>query len=298
MTSVLTGSTTPGRTIPAACAVIGGGRMGAGIAHALLLAGSSVQLVERDSDAAQAAVARVRRAVDASVARGLLEFADKAMTRLDAATSFADLGTVGLVVEAVPEDLDLKVTTLRAVEDMLSADAVIASNTSSISLATLGNSLAHPERLLGLHFFNPVPASKLVEIVIADRTTPQLRDVAVGWVKQLGKTPVVVRDTPGFASSRLGVLLGLEAIRMVEHGVASAEDIDAAMTLGYGHPVGPLRLTDLVGLDVRLGIARYLEQELGPQFRPPDLLVELVERGDLGQKTGRGFYEWDEEGKR
>jgi len=272
--------------------------MGAGIAHALLLAGSSVQLVERDSDAAQAALARVRRAVDASVARGLIEFADKAMTRLDVATSFADLGTVGLVVEAIPEDLDLKMTTLRAVEDMLSADAVIASNTSSISLATLGNSLAHPERLLGLHFFNPVPASKLVEIVIADRTTPQLRDVAVSWVKQLGKTPVVVRDTPGFASSRLGVLLGLEAIRMVEQGVASAEDIDAAMTLGYGHPVGPLRLTDLVGLDVRLGIARYLEQELGPQFRPPDLLVELVERGDLGQKTGRGFYEWDEEGQR
>jgi 3-hydroxybutyryl-CoA dehydrogenase len=272
--------------------------MGAGIAHALLLAGSSVQLVERDSDAARAAVARVRRAVDASVARGLLEFASKAMTQLVAATSFADLATVGLVVEAVPEDLDLKVTTLRAVEDMLSADAVIASNTSSISLATLGNSLTHPERLLGLHFFNPVPASKLVEIVIADRTTPQLRDTAVCWVKQLGKTPVVVRDTPGFASSRLGVLLGLEAIRMVEQGVASAEDIDAAMTLGYGHPVGPLRLTDLVGLDVRLGIARYLEQELGPQFRPPDLLVELVERGDLGQKTGRGFYAWDEEGQR
>jgi 3-hydroxybutyryl-CoA dehydrogenase len=196
----------------------------------------------------------------------------------------------------VPEDLDLKLQTLRGVEDVVSPDAVIASNTSSISLDTLAVSLAHPERLLGLHFFNPVPASRLVEVVVASATSPDLAQSAVAWVEQLHKTPVVVRDAPGFASSRLGVALGLEAIRMVEAGVASAEDIDAAMTLGYGHPTGPLKLTDLVGLDVRLGIARYLERELGPRFAPPQLMLDMVERGDLGRKTGRGFYDWTENG--
>ncbi|MEU7748883.1 3-hydroxyacyl-CoA dehydrogenase family protein [Nonomuraea sp. NPDC049158] len=179
-----------------------------------------------------------------------------------------------------------------AVEETVQPDAVIASNTSGISLDTLAEALGGPERFLGLHFFNPVPASKLVEVVVATATDPGLRDRAVAWVEALGKTAVVVRDAPGFASSRLGVVLGLEAIRMVEAGVASAEDIDAAMTLGYGHPTGPLRLTDLVGLDVRLGIARYLEREWGARFTPPDLLVRLVEQGHLGRKTGRGFYDW------
>lgn len=279
--------------LPERCGVVGGGRMGAGIAHALLLAGSEVTLVEREGEVA-AARARVARAVDGSAERGLVKDAEKVMTRLITVAGPAGLRDARLVIEAVPEDLDLKLTTLRAVEDAVGPDAVIASNTSSISLDTLAEALARPERFLGLHFFNPVPASRLVEVVIAAATDEVLRDRAVGWVEAIGKTAVVVKNAPGFASSRLGVTLGLEAIRMVESGVASAEDIDAAMTLGYGHPTGPLRLTDLVGLDVRLGIARYLERELGPRFAPPQLLVQLVEQGHLGRKTGKGFYDWSE----
>ncbi|RVX38720.1 3-hydroxybutyryl-CoA dehydrogenase [Nonomuraea polychroma] len=282
------------RTLPDRCGVVGGGRMGAGIAHALLLAGCEITLVERDEKAATAARDRVARAVRASAERGLIEDADEPMTRLHPVTGPAGLAGCGLVIEAVPEDLDLKLVTLRAVEDAVEPEAVIASNTSSISLGTLAEALARPGRFLGLHFFNPVPASRLVEVVIASATEPALRDRAVAWVEEIGKTAVVVRDSPGFASSRLGVILGLEAIRMVESGVATAEDIDAAMTLGYGHPIGPLRLTDLVGLDVRLGIARYLERELGPRFAPPDLLVRLVEQGRLGRKTGKGFYDWSD----
>ena len=286
----------PGHPLPKECAVVGGGRMGAGIAHALVLAGSTVTLLERDVASADAARERVARAVDSSVKRGLVEYSGKAMSLLETTADRADLASAALVIEAVPEDVDLKLETLRAIEDVVAADTVIASNTSSISLDFLATSLAHPERLLGLHFFNPVPASRLVEVVIASGTDAALRERAISWVQLLGKTPVVVKDAPGFASSRLGVALGLEAIRMVEADVAGAEDIDAAMTLGYGHPMGPLRLTDVVGLDVRLGIARYLEKELGPRFTPPRLMVEMVERGDLGRKTGKGFYDWTKEG--
>ncbi|MET7328203.1 3-hydroxyacyl-CoA dehydrogenase family protein [Nonomuraea sp. NPDC005650] len=282
------------QTLPERCGVVGGGRMGAGIAHALLLAGCHVTLVERDGEAAGAARDRVARAVEASAKRGLIEDAGEPVARLTTVTDPAELAAAGLVIEAVPEDVDLKLVTLRAAEDAVGPEAVIASNTSSISLDTLAQALARPERFLGLHFFNPVPASRLVEVVIATATDPALPERAMAWVEAIGKTAVVVRDSPGFASSRLGVALGLEAIRMVESGVASAEDIDAAMTLGYGHPTGPLRLTDLVGLDVRLGIARYLERELGPRFAPPDLLVRLVEQGHLGRKTGKGFYDWSE----
>jgi 3-hydroxybutyryl-CoA dehydrogenase len=284
-----------GSAIPARCGVVGGGRMGAGIAHALLLAGAEVVVLERDAAAAAAARERVAGTVRRSAERGQVTDPAAVLERLITIVDAGALSGAALVVEAVPEDRDLKLATLRRIEDVVTADCVIASNTSSISLAELGQALAHPERLLGLHFFNPVPASKLVEVVIAPATDPSLRERAAGWVRQLGKAAVVVRDAPGFASSRLGLALGLEAIRMVETGVASAEDIDTAMTLGYGHPIGPLRLTDLVGLDVRLGIARYLETELGERFRPPALLEKLVEQGHLGRKSGRGFYDWSDE---
>lgn len=282
--------------LPHRAGVVGGGRMGAGIAHALLLAGCEVCLVERDDVAVGQARDRVTRALDGSLARGQIEETGEALARITWATSPSGLADSGLVVEAVPEDVHLKIETVRAIEDAVSDDAVIATNTSSISLDVLGDAMRRPERLVGLHFFNPVPASKLIEVVVADRTSADLADRATGWVRALGKTPVVVRNAPGFASSRLGVALGLEAIRMVEEGIASAEDIDAAMTLGYGHPTGPLKLTDLVGLDVRLGIARYLAAELGPRFEPPVLMMQMVERGDLGRKSGRGFYDWSEEG--
>lgn len=281
--------------IPAQCGVVGGGRMGAGIAHALLLAGAKVTLVERDEPAADAAHSRIERALHGSAARGQIDDAERLLAQVQVATSARSLSGADLVIEAVPEDLELKLQTLRRIEANVAADTVIATNTSSISLDTLVGALEEPRRFLGLHFFNPVPASKLIEVVTTDLADPDLTEIATGWVEALGKTAVVVRNSPGFASSRLGVALGLEAIRMVEEGVATPEDIDAAMTLGYGHPTGPLRLTDLVGIDVRLGIARYLEAELGPRFSPPQLMVEMVERGDLGRKAGQGFYTWSDE---
>ena len=281
--------------LPDRCGVIGGGRMGAGIAHALLLAGSEVVLVEADERAAPAARDRVVQAVEKSAQRGGLDASpDEVVARLQVATSADALADAGLVVEAVPEDLALKGEVFRAVEAVVDGSAVVASNTSSLPISDLAALLARPQRVLGLHFFNPVPASLLVEVVVGSQTDPELVEQAAGWVLTLGKTPIVVRDSPGFASSRLGLALGLEAIRMVEEGVASAEDIDAAMVLGYKHPVGPLALTDLVGLDVRLGIARHLSETLGPRFSPPALLVSKVENGELGRKSGRGFHEWQD----
>lgn len=281
--------------LPRSCGVIGGGRMGAGIAHALLLAGSEVVLVEADEDAAPAARQRVLDAVAASARRGTLDRPeDEVAGRLRVATTADAVTGAGLVVEAVPESLELKAGVFRAVEAAVADDAVIATNTSSLPVSELAALLERPQRVLGLHFFNPVPASLLVEVVVAAQTDPELVERAAGWVRVLGKTPVVVRDAPGFASSRLGVAIGLEAIRMLEEGVASADDIDAAMVLGYKHPVGPLRLTDLVGLDVRLGIARHLAATLGPRFEPPALLVEKVDKGELGRKSGRGFHVWED----
>jgi len=256
-------------TIPGRSAVVGGGTMGSGVAHALLLAGSQVVLLERDQAAAAQAQTRVNRALQGSVRRGVIGATTEPASRLTVTSRREDLATAALVIEAVPENLDLKLETLTAIEDVVGSGAVIGTNTSSMSIDLLAQALAHPGRLIGLHFFNPVPASKLVEVVRGTATEPSLPDLASSWVKAIGKTPVVVRDAPGFASSRLGVTLGLEAIRMLQEGVASAEDIDAAMTLGYGHPMGPLKLTDLVGLDVRLGIARYLEKELGPRSPHP-----------------------------
>jgi 3-hydroxybutyryl-CoA dehydrogenase len=285
----------PVRSTPASCGVVGGGRMGAGIVHALLLAGAEVVLVERDEDEAAAAQQRVARAVAGSVTRGQRPDAAPVLARLSTATGAAALAGAALVIEAGPEDVDLKIETLRRIAGAVTAAAVIASNTSSISLDLLADAVPHPERVIGLHFFNPVPASKLVEVVLGRHTADELRLRAEGWVREWGKTPVTVKNSPGFASSRLGIAIGLEAIRMLEEGVASAQDIDAAMTLGYGFPMGPLRLSDLVGIDVRLGVARYLAAELGPRFTPPQLMIDMVERGDLGRKSGRGFYDWSQE---
>ncbi len=282
-----------GSGAPSDVGVLGGGRMGAGIAHAFLLAGSRVTVVERDADAAAAAAARVRESLAASVARGIVDDEAAVGARFATSTDVRDFAGAGLVIEAVPEDLDLKVDALARVEAVLAEDAALASNTSSISIDQLAALLDRPSRFLGMHFFNPVPASQLVEIVRGDASDGTLVAEAREWVHAIGKTPIVVADAPGFASSRLGVALGLEAIRMLEDGVASAEDIDAAMVLGYKHPVGPLRLTDIVGLDVRLGIAEYLSSTLGERFAPPPLLRRMVAEGRLGRKSGEGFYLWD-----
>lgn len=283
---------TEGR-LPAIAGVLGGGRMGAGIAHALLLAGCTVHVAESDETAAEAARTRVLDAVASSVQRGTTTATAEALAaRLRVGVGPRSLADCALVIEAVPEDAALKARMLGGVDAVLAPDAIIASNTSSMSIDELAAVTSRPDRFLGLHFFNPVPASALVEVVVGAATDPALVEAARGWVAQLGKTAVVVHDSPGFASSRLGIALGLEAVRMVEEGVAAPADIDAAMTLGYKHPVGPLRLTDIVGLDVRLDIADYLTERLGPRFTPPQLLRDKVAAGELGRKTGRGFYDW------
>ncbi|WP_396656560.1 3-hydroxyacyl-CoA dehydrogenase family protein [Microbacterium sp.] len=282
-------------TLPQRVGVLGGGRMGAGIAHAFLLAGCEVTVVERDAQAEASARSRVLESVDRSLARGADGTRERFEAMLHTAVDVAAFAGCGLVVEAVPEDRALKVEALRRAESSLSSGAVLASNTSSISIDDLSSTLQRPRRFLGLHFFNPVPASALVEVVMGAATDPALETAACEWVAAIGKTPVVVRDAPGFASSRLGVALALEAIRMVEEGVAAPADIDTAMELGYRHPIGPLRTTDIVGLDVRLGIAEELRDKLGDRFEPPALLRRMVAEGRLGRKSGRGFYEWSEQ---
>lgn len=290
-------SPTAGTTaaLPARVGVLGGGRMGAGIGHAFLISGAEeVVVVDVDEAGAEAARQRIEADLQASLERGKIsgEHNDFA-ARLTVATEYANFARCGLVVEAVPEDQGLKVAALTQVEQQLGADAYLATNTSSLSVSDLSKNLQRPERFAGLHFFNPVPASKLVEVVLAEQTSDQLAEAAGQWVKQLGKTPVVVSDSPGFASSRLGVAIGLEAIRMVEEGVADPKAIDDAMVLGYKYPIGPLALTDLVGLDVRLGIAEYLHSELGERFAPPQLMRDMVARGELGRKTGKGFFTYE-----
>ncbi|KDA06577.1 3-hydroxybutyryl-CoA dehydrogenase [Microbacterium sp. CH12i] len=279
---------------PARLGVLGGGRMGAGIAHAFLLAGSRVHIVERDADSVAAASSRVLQSVERSLEREATSRSEGALrAAFSVGTDIAGFADADLVIEAVPEDRNLKADALARAEAAISETATLASNTSSISINDLAGALSRPAQFLGLHFFNPVPTSALVEVVVGTATNPALIEAARGWVTAIEKTPVVVRDSPGFASSRLGVALGLEAIRMVEEGVASAADIDAAMVLGYKHPVGPLQTTDIVGLDVRLGIAEELHRALGVRFEPPELLRQMVTEGKLGRKSGEGFYVWE-----
>jgi 3-hydroxybutyryl-CoA dehydrogenase len=268
--------------------------MGAGIAQQFAQTGYEVVLVETDLDAAQGARERLIEGLRRAIEHGATsQQVDEAINRVRFVTEIHDLPSdVDLVVEAVPELMSLKHEVLKAIESMVSPNCILATNTSSLSIDRLAAVLGAPERFLGMHFFNPVPASLLVELVVGTATTALVVDQGVEWVREIGKSSIVVRDSPGFATSRLGVLLGLEAIRMLQEGVASAEDIDRAMELGYRHPMGPLRSTDLVGLDVRLAIAEYLFENLGERFSPPALLKEKVERGELGRKTGQGFFEW------
>jgi len=275
--------------------VLGAGTMGNGIAQVCAQAGLEVVLYDIAEEPLIHGLANIDRMLAKAIEKGRLEepAAAAARKRIRMSTDLAEAcDGAQLVVEAVPEKLELKRTLLAAVEEQVAEDALLASNTSSLSIDAIAGALHNPSRFLGMHFFNPVPVMKLLEVVVGAKTAAADRSLAVAFAHRLGKEPIVVTDSPGFASSRLGVCLGLEAMRMFEEGVASAEDIDKAMVLGYRHPMGPLRLTDLVGLDVRLGIAEYLEQELGPRFAPPAIMREMVAAGKLGQKTGEGFYPW------
>lgn len=277
-----------------AVGVIGAGTMGVGIAYVFAQAGCAVTVVEPDRTRAaaahQAIVARANRLRAEN--RLTAEAAERIRDSIATVESVDDLPMgLDLIVEAVPEDLDLKQSILAAAEHR--EPAMLASNTSALSISQLAKSLRRPQGLVGLHFFNPVWTMPLLEIVRGSASPDDAIDTARDIGRLIGKETIVVRDCPGFATSRLGVALGLEAIRMLEDGVASAEDIDRAMALGYRHPMGPLRLTDLVGLDVRLHIARQLADSLGARFTPPQLLIDKVAAGDLGKKSGRGFYDWD-----
>jgi 3-hydroxybutyryl-CoA dehydrogenase len=279
-------------------AVIGAGTMGRGIAQAAAQAGYPTTLC----DAALGVPARARGEIEATlekgIARGKVTADEKAATleRLRLETELAPaVADADLVVEAIPESLELKRDLFREMSARAPATAILGSNTSSLSIADIAQVVERPGRVLGLHFFNPVHLMRLVEIVVAPGTESEAVGRARAFVESLGKRSIVVRDSPGFATSRLGLTLGLEAMRMMEEGVATADDIDLAMELGYNHPMGPLKLTDLVGLDVRLAIAEHLARTIDPaRFDPPGILRRLVHEGKLGRKTGEGFYLWQE----
>lgn len=278
-------------------AVLGAGTMGHGIAHVSALAGCSVALYDVSAEAADRGLANIRRNMDKGVDRGKLDAAarDAALPRVRAVADLKEavLGA-DLVVEAVPEKLALKQELFSTLEPWVGEDTILGTNTSSLSVGTIASATRRPERVIGLHFFNPVHIMKLLEIIVAEKTSDEVLARSRAYGEAIGKQCITVKDFPGFATSRLGVCLGMEAIRMVEQGVASPADIDAAMVLGYRHPVGPLKLTDMVGLDVRMHIGEYLAKELGnPAFEPPNMMREMVAEGRLGKKAGRGFYEWD-----
>jgi 3-hydroxybutyryl-CoA dehydrogenase len=274
-------------------AVIGGGTMGVGIAHKFAAAGDEVVMVDIDLATATGAVERVASTLYEAEARGKLgrEAAEQAVASVGPVASIRDLPDgLDLIVEAVIEDVGLKHRILGEAEQK--ASTILASNTSSISIDALAAVLTRPESFVGMHFFNPVWAMPLVEVIRGTRTSDMTLERVAGIVAHLGMEQAVIKDAAGFATSRLGVLVGIEAIRMVEEGVGSPIDIDTAMRLGYRHPMGPLMLGDLVGLDVRLKIADHLASVYGPRFDPPDLLRSMVARGDVGKKSGRGFYDW------
>jgi len=277
--------------------VIGSGNMGRGIAQVSATAGHTVVLQDIDEGQLSAALDDIASTMAGGVERGKLTAVerDAALDRIQGTTDLEEaVESADLVIEAVPENLDLKQQVFEDLDAAAPEDAVLASNTSSLSLTEVASVLERPERAVGLHFFNPPHIMDLVEIIVAEQTDAETESTATAFVEDLDKEAVVVRDTAGFASSRLGIALGLEAIWMVEEGVASASDIDAAMRTGYGHPMGPLELTDHVGLDVRLDIAEYLREELGERFRPPQLLRRKVRAGNYGKKSGEGFYVWED----
>jgi len=275
--------------------VIGAGTMGLGIAQVAAMAGCVVVLADADAAQLERANRTIRSNLDKGVERGKVtpEVRDRALANLRLGDLRLAAEGADFVIEAVPERLALKQQLLAEVAAIAPAGAVLGTNTSSLSIAAIAGAVPDPGRVLGTHFFNPVHLMELLEVVVSDSTRPEVLAATRSLGERLGKQVIVVKDRPGFATSRLGVALGMEAIRMVQEGVASAEDIDKAMVLGYRHPIGPLALTDLVGLDVRLNIGEYLAGALGnPAFEPPPLMRAMVAEGRLGKKAGKGFYEY------
>ncbi len=271
--------------------------MGNGIAQVTAMAGHDVTMRDIEQEFVDDGLATIESNLQGGVDRDKVTQAemDATLARIDTAVELEPaVEDADLVIEAVPEQMDLKRDTFADVEALVDTDTVIATNTSSLSITEIASALEHDERAVGLHFFNPVHLMQLVEVVVPEQSSESTVAFAEEFVEGIDRTAVTVRDSAGFASSRLGVTLGVEAIRMLEEGVASPQDIDAAMELGYNHPMGPIELGDVVGLDVRLDILEYLREELGERFKPPQLLKQKVRAGKLGKKTGEGFYVWED----
>lgn len=288
-----TGTAQEAPAVQRSIGVVGGGTMGVGIAYVYAVAGWNTTVVEPDTARASTMKQTIAAAAQSAVKRGKMSEAQAARlpqsVHCVASIASMPLG-LDLVIETVPERIDIKRKVLAEIE--LRAPKIIASNTSALSIDTLAEPMRTPANFLGMHFFNPVWSLPMVELIRGARTSEETLSLARGYAESTGKTTITVRDVPGFATSRLDLIASLEAMRMLQDGVASADDIDRAMVIAYRHPMGPLRLSDIVGLDVRLDIARNLCIELGERYAPPQILIDMVARGDLGKKSGRGFFDW------
>jgi 3-hydroxybutyryl-CoA dehydrogenase len=277
-------------------AVIGSGLMGRGIAYCAAAGGFKTALHDVSAEALDRAQARIHQDLDEGVARSKFSAAEAAAARgrlalerdLEAAVRGADF-----VIEAVPEDIALKLATFARLDALCASEVVLASNTSALSVTEIAAATRRPERVLGMHFFNPVPKMKLVEIVRALDTSDAAIAATAEVARRMGKETVVVKESPGFITSRINAMIGNEAFFMLQEGVASAADIDKAVKLGLNHPMGPFEMADLVGLDTRLAVLEFLHRSLGEKYRPAPLLVQHVKAGRLGRKVGRGVYDYE-----
>ncbi len=277
-------------------AVIGSGLMGRGIAYAAALGGFQTLLQDVSAEALEGALGQIKKDLDEGVARGKVTLgqAEGARERLLSSTSLDDAARADFVIEAVPEDIALKLRVFARLDELARPEVVLSSNTSALSIAEIAAGTTRPDRVLGMHFFNPVPKMKLVEIVRALHTSDAAVAATGEVARRMGKETVLVKESPGFVTSRVNALIGNEAFAILQEGIASAEDIDKALKLGLNHPMGPFEMVDLVGLDTRLAVLEFLHKSLGEKYRPAPLLVELVKAGRLGRKVGRGVYDYRE----
>ena len=282
-------------------AVVGAGLMGTGIAHAFVSSGFDTRLIDTSEVALEKAVRGIHGILDGGVKLGKLapELADAAKQRLVTNTSLARGGEgADLLIETVSENLAVKKAVLLEAVPVLAAEAVIATNTSALSVTEIAASVSAPERVIGMHFFNPVHKMKLVELVLGIATDDATVATSRAWCDAIGKTSILVNESPGLTTSRMSAMLGNEAMWMLQEGTASAEDIDTALRMGFNHPMGPLELGDLTGWDTRLSVLKYLHSTLGEKFRPCPLIIKMVASGRFGRKTGHGVYKYDEDGQR
>lgn len=281
--------------------VVGAGLMGTGIAHAFAVGGAEVLIVDTNEQQRSKAIGQIGKLLDDGVARGKMDggAAEAAKGRLAAvATIDAQAADASLLVETATEDLGIKHAILQAAASVLSSEALIATNTSALSISEIAAAIDTPSRVIGMHFFNPVPKMKLVEIIKGLETDAAALETAIAWVKRIGKDHIVVNEAPGFTTSRMSALIGNEAMYMLSEGVASAEDIDKSLRMAFNHPMGPLELGDLTGWDTRLRVLQYLQTVLGDKFRPCPLIIKMVKAGRHGRKVGRGVYDYDASGAR